>query len=160
MVNLNWPLELVKRAFRKKEKNEIPKDLQEAVDYLKKHVSPENLARIKSVGDAEFDFDIVKDWGLLTQSNIRSYFLALGVFHPYFMANMIIETLRRELNGEPWDLEGQVRFYRSSEPKAPTAKPLGCRVIAEGEARSKPRRPSLFRVGEEGRWAKDRLRIF
>ena len=42
------------------------------------------------------------------------------------------------------------KIYQFAKPKAPTAKPLGCRVIAEGEARSKPRRPSLFRVGDEG----------
>lgn len=37
-------------------------------------------------------------------------------------------------------------FYLFAKPKAPTAKPLGCRVVAEGEARSKPWRPCLFRV--------------
>lgn len=53
------------------------------------------------------------NWGLWGGSELQEWFHQRGIRHADDMSGIILETLKREICGEDWDVEGQVDHYRS-----------------------------------------------
>ena len=52
------------------------------------------------------------NWGLWGGSRLSKYFNKIGIYHPDDMSAIILESYRRNLQGEAIDLESQVDFYQ------------------------------------------------
>lgn len=101
-----------------KEKEEyIPKNLDEAIQFLKESISEEELQLIKeeklSARQAHFGTGTVlrNNWGLWSGSELREWFFNEGIHHPDDMSDIILNSLDRDIRGEDRDLENQKKVY-------------------------------------------------
>ncbi len=53
------------------------------------------------------------NWGLLwSKSKLTKYFNTLGIYHPFDMFSIILNSFWRHLNNQPIELENQVQYYK------------------------------------------------
>ena len=99
-------------------KDPIPHNLDAALEYLKSNVPESGKDRVKNCQDvAEFHFTtgmaMRNMWELWDKRSILNhYFNSIGIFHADDMSAIIMESFKRILNGEPIELDKQVKFYK------------------------------------------------
>lgn len=95
------------------------KNLNEAVEELKRILSEDELNAIKLLKEKvlfllhhSLGRNIRNNFGLWGDSELRKYFISIGVKHPDDMSSIIIKSLWRKLNNIPISLEEEVNFYK------------------------------------------------
>lgn len=108
------------KAIIMKALEEIPKptNLSEAVEALKQ-ITPEEVTQKIKDGEIDpgrshfgFGMKIRNHWGFWSGSKLRDWFFEKGIRHADDMSGIILETFKRELKAEDWDVEGQIAHYR------------------------------------------------
>lgn len=97
----------------------IPDNLDDAINFLKANLSAEDLAHLteSSEGDRAmlhltFGMSLRNNWGLWTEtSRLAKWFNTINIHHADDMSGIIIESLYRDLNALPRELEAQVQKY-------------------------------------------------
>lgn len=107
----------------------IPKDLDEAIDWLKKKLSEEELDAVRSMTEKDFaarnHFGLGRWmrnnfllWAHIAQdekehqySPLGAYFVKLGINHPDDMTGIIMDSFWRHVQDQPRKLEEQIQFY-------------------------------------------------
>lgn len=94
----------------------IPGDLDAAIKELKTMLTPELLHKMKSGtedGMIKYHFGLGmwmrNNWGLWHGSALAEWFKAKGVDHPDNMSGVILDSLWRDLNGKPLELDKQLK---------------------------------------------------
>lgn len=95
-------------------KEPVPKNLKQAVERLIETFSDHELRKITKLGALHFGLGrwIRNNWGLWGGGELQSWFHEKGIRHADDMSGIILESFRRELRGEDWDLSGQIKHYR------------------------------------------------
>lgn len=98
--------------------NETPKNLKEAVNRII-DATPDIVQEKIIEGSDELRFAhfglgkwIRNNWGLWGGSKLQEWFHEKGIRHADDMSGIILETVKREIRGEDWDIAGQVQSYR------------------------------------------------
>jgi len=97
-----------------------PKNLTEALDRLDRDLPDSVKEQFKSLPEREagarvhhsLGRGLRNDWGLWSGSELRDYFLGIGVGHPDDMSGIIFTSYWRRLNGKPLEVEKQVACYK------------------------------------------------
>lgn len=97
--------------------NYIPKDIEDALNYLDCSMDNQSKEVLKKVPENEVQLrpfpeagmDIRNRWGFWHEQNVlTNYFHSIGVFHPDDMSSIILLSFHRKLNGKPINLELQI----------------------------------------------------
>jgi hypothetical protein len=77
---------------------------------------PWTQSTIKSADSSEWHHTIGRfirnNWGLWDGGALRDWFKLKGIQHADDMSNILLESLKRKLNNQPIDLDGQIKIYR------------------------------------------------
>jgi hypothetical protein len=94
----------------------IPKDLDSALKELKTMLTPELLQKMKKGTEddmIEYHFGLGmwlrNNWSLWGGSQLAEWFKTKGVSHPDNMSGVILNSLWRDLNGKPLELDKQLK---------------------------------------------------
>jgi len=135
--------ELVKRRYFDPDGNEIifntPTSLDECLEALRKELTDEQLDIIKleddeilrnftyimwghSIGmDADFPIRteerITNGWLLWAGSSFSKYFNSIEIYHPKNMASIIIIALKKQLNGQEFNLQEEINLLKGISNK-------------------------------------------
>ncbi len=80
----------------------IPKTLEESIQELIKMNIPSDQLDDRSIRNA---------WGLWTGSELAQWFYEKDIYHADDMSGIIIESYQKTLEGNPLELENQIRMY-------------------------------------------------
>ena len=106
----------------KYKENYIPKNLNDAIEYLNCEWSEFDKTEFKNKeensGVTELHFGtgmgIRNGWELWKGNNqISRFFKSKGIFHPDDMSSIILTSLHRNLNSKPIELDKQISFYKN-----------------------------------------------
>lgn len=94
----------------------IPKDLADALIQLNQRVDRDSKTKFKNAPEEEavrklhFSFGrwIALNWGFYEGSRLSHSLRAMGIYHPDYMAQFLIRSFHRSLNGSPIDAKGQL----------------------------------------------------
>jgi len=100
--------------------NYIPRDRDDAHNYLLKKLPPEEIISIKRM---ESEDDMIKyhmglgmglrnGWGLWAGSRLSRYFNRMGVEHPDDMSGIIFDALWCRIHEKPFNLEQRIKYYQ------------------------------------------------
>jgi hypothetical protein len=101
--------------------NQIPRTLEEAVEFLTKNVNSEEFEQIKTkdedeaLGGTHFGIGMWmrNNWGLWSgKSELSQYFQSLGITHADDMSGIILTSWYRIITGKPVNLQEQVQYYK------------------------------------------------
>jgi len=98
----------------------IPNDLDECIIHLKNKIPSEDLKafgdlperRAGGIAHHGLEQHLRNTWGLWTGSSLKSWFEERGIWHADDMSDIILDSLHRDLNGEPIRFEEQIESYR------------------------------------------------
>jgi len=104
----------------KKELNYKPANLKEAVNQLKIIHHDTTKQKIIEMSEEEFlagahfglGMWIRNNWGLWKGKELAKYFNSIGIYHPDDMSGIILTSYYRELHGQDWNLDEQVKYYQ------------------------------------------------
>jgi hypothetical protein len=111
-----------KAAKNTKTKNYIPKDLDEAIESIKRDLNEESLVKIRAcktaqefMGLAHFGIGmgLRNNWGLWGGSRLAKWFNNNGIFHPDDMSGVILEALWCDLTNNSFSLEQKAAEYQA-----------------------------------------------
>jgi hypothetical protein len=101
----------------------IPKTLGEALKWLHKNLSDEDLSFIQKTKDEDtlvgklhnsWGRAMRNNWGLWDDKSVLTiYFKKLGIDHADDMSGIIIRTFWRKLNNKPMELDEMIKYYQS-----------------------------------------------
>ena len=95
----------------------IPKTLNEAIDFIISDLSIEEIDEINSgnisVASMHHGFGswIRNNWGLWSGSELRTHFLDLGIWHADDMSGIILMAVISKVKNEKFDLNAQINRY-------------------------------------------------
>jgi hypothetical protein len=97
-----------------------PKTLDEAVSQLEKIHDDSTKGKIRTMTEDEFSANsyfgmgmwIRNNWGLWKGGALPDYFNSKGIFHPDDMSGIILTSYYRQLKGQDWELEKQIKYYQ------------------------------------------------
>lgn len=100
-----------------KQKESIPSNLAEALDFLLENSSKKDQQTLCFSPSSAFHFTsgmgMRNNWGLWDKkSELNKWFSTQGIYHADDMSAIIIESFRRLLLEEEIDLAGQVKYYQ------------------------------------------------
>jgi hypothetical protein len=106
--------------YSKKELNYKPRDLKESVAQLHKIHHDSTKQKIRGMSESEFlsgahfglGMWMRNQWGLWGHKSLADYFNSIGIFHPDDMSSIILISYYRDLTGQPWDVNNQVKYYQ------------------------------------------------
>jgi hypothetical protein len=108
-------------------KDYIPKNLNDALDYMDCVWKDKEVFKNKSEGDAIADAHfaggqwIRNDWELWKAKNsLYRQFKSLGVTFPEDISTIILTSFHRRLNNKDIDLDGQIRQYKDYKKQKET----------------------------------------
>ena len=96
-----------------------PSNLEEAIEHLMAHMQKTDLEKLKNSGEATYlhhglGTGIRNSFGLWDRESIlHKWFKETGIWHADDMSSIILESLRRALQGKPIELESQVSYYQA-----------------------------------------------
>lgn len=98
----------------------LPCNLDECLDQLRTLVEPRQLAEFARMPEDEAVVAghhslgrwLRNRWGLWSESDLKSWFVARGIWHADDMSGIIMTSLHRALNGRPVDFDAQVQFFK------------------------------------------------
>lgn len=94
-----------------------PVNLDEMITFLKKEIDEQTIEKIKNEDACAFHHSIGRairnKFSLWGDSKLKDWFNGIGIFHPDDMSGIILESLKRDLKGEPIDLDRQVKRYQA-----------------------------------------------
>lgn len=103
-----------------KDINYEPVNLEEAVTQLK--IIHHDTVKQKIIEMSEEDFLasahfglgmwIRNNWGLWKGKELAKFFESIGIYHPDDMSGIILTSYYRELHGQDWNLDKQVKYYQ------------------------------------------------
>lgn len=109
----------VAEETKKNHEGDIPKDLDDCFDQLKKKLKPEDLAKMKSGTEEDmiqYHFGLGmwmrNNWGLRKGGRLATWFNDKGIHHPDDMSGIILDSFWRHLNAKPIDLDKQIKHYQ------------------------------------------------
>lgn len=98
---------------------ETPKTLNEAVDLLIADLTTEEVEAIKLDKITMVSLHhgmgtcIRNDWGLWQNSELRTHFLNMGLWHADDMSNIILQSFIYKVKNKPFDVNKQIKRYRT-----------------------------------------------
>lgn len=103
-----------------KKENYKPVNLEEAVEQLKiiHHDSTKqkilNMTEDEFMGGAHMGLGMWmrNNWGLWKGKELAGYFNSIGIYHPDDMSGIILTSYYRELHGQEWKVDEQVKYYQ------------------------------------------------
>ena len=106
--------------YSKKELNYVPKNLNEAIEQLQVVLHDSTKENILIMTEEDFvarshfglGMWIRNNWGLWKNNELANYFNSLGIYHPDDMSGIILTSYYRELQGQDWRVEEQVKYYQ------------------------------------------------
>lgn len=109
-------LQKYKEYKYKKKIAKSPKSLEEALVWLKSNLNENQLHDIKTQPPIGLHFGLGmhlrNEWGLWHDSPLAQYFNSIGIHHADDMSGIVLESLYRELNNTPINLDEQVKIYQ------------------------------------------------
>lgn len=102
-------------------KDYIPKNLNDAIDYLSCRWSEKDKVSFKSQPEKEAvtslhfgtGMSIRNSWNLWKGKNaLLRYFKSLDISHPDDISSIILTSFHRHLNGKDIDLSNQIQYYK------------------------------------------------
>jgi hypothetical protein len=98
----------------------VPEDLDDAIRWLKTNLPDDTLKFIRDGDESNMaslhfglGLGIRNGWGLWSDSRLARWFQGIGISHPDDMSGIILDSLWRDLHGEPRRLEEQVAHYQA-----------------------------------------------
>jgi hypothetical protein len=97
----------------------IPGNVEECIKIMIKWDGAMNEFKNKNEADAVASTHhsvgkwIRNEWGLWIGSQLKDYFLKLGLKHPDDMSGVIIRSFHRHINGLPIDVENEIKRIRN-----------------------------------------------
>jgi len=103
-----------------KNENNKPVNLKEAVEQLKIIHHDSTKQKILAMTENEFmagahmglGMWMRNNWGLWKGKELADYFNSIGIYHPDDMSGIILTSYYRELQGQEWKVEEQVKYYQ------------------------------------------------
>ena len=103
-----------------KKENYKPLNLEEAVEQLKiiHHDTTKQkileMTEDEFLGGAHFGLGMWmrNNWGLWKRKELAKYFNSIGIYHPDDMSGIILTSYYRELHGQDWKIDEQVKYYQ------------------------------------------------
>jgi len=99
-------------------KDDNPETLKEAVALIVK-ATPDSITKKIKEGSYDpgyahhgFGMWMRNNWGLWSGSKLQDWFHEKGIRHADDMSGIILETVKRDICGDDWDVPGQVKHYR------------------------------------------------
>jgi len=105
------------KPFKFNEK--IPNNVEECIQHMLKWDSGVDEFTRKTESDAIASTHhtigkwIRNEWGLWTGSQLKDYFLNLGLTHPDDMSGVIIRSFHRHLNNKPLNIKNEVERIKN-----------------------------------------------
>jgi hypothetical protein len=104
-----------------KKENYKPVNLEEAVERLKVIHHDSTKQKILEMTEDEFlggahmglGMWMRNGWGLWKGKELAKYFNSIGIYHPDDMSGIILTSYYRELHGQEWKLDEQVKYYQA-----------------------------------------------
>ena len=103
--------------------SEVPETVHQAVFYLKNFLSEDELDLIRESDELEFVGNavsgtglgswLINEWDLWSPTPLNLYFNRNGISSPPEMAEVILTSFHRYLNGRPMHINDQIREIRS-----------------------------------------------
>ncbi|MCO6475327.1 MAG: hypothetical protein J5I94_01830 [Phaeodactylibacter sp.] len=101
----------------------IPQDLSDALVQLNQLTDREAKARFKAADEEEairklhFSLGrwITLNWGFYEGSRLSHSLKGMGIYHPDYMAQFLIRSFHRSLNGRPIDVKGQLEAIATQQ---------------------------------------------
>lgn len=123
----------------------IPKNLDDALLQLDKLIPPKKQAELLLMPEDSvckklhnsLGRRIMDNWGFAGGSRLSHYLKSAGVTFPDDMADFILVSYHRKLNGKPINLKEQATYYREKRHKEHEAELKKGKVIKE-EKKKKP----------------------
>jgi hypothetical protein len=108
------------QEYAAKELRYKPVNLQEAVEQLKilHHDSTKQKIRAMTedefIGRAHFGLGMWmrNNWGLWKGKELAGYFNSIGIYHADDMSGIILTSYYRELHGQDWKVDAQVKYHQ------------------------------------------------
>lgn len=102
------------------EENIMPTNLEECIAELNINIPSGEIEQIKGMDIDEFvavahhslGRHLRNEWGLWKDSILLTYFKELGLQHPDDMSGLILRCFHKQLNGQPFDIEGWVAYCK------------------------------------------------
>jgi len=112
-------LKIAGQELSEKDLNNKPTNLNEAIEQLKIIHQDSTKQKIMAMTEDEFmggahfglGMWMRNSWGLWKGNELAKYFNSIGIFHPDDMSGIILTSYYRELHGQDWDLDNQVKYY-------------------------------------------------
>ena len=103
-----------------KKENYKPINLEEAVEQLKIIHHDTIKQKILEMTEDEFlggahmglGMWMRNNWGLWKGKELAKYFNSIGIYHPDDMSGIILSSYYRELHGQEWKVDEQVKYYQ------------------------------------------------
>ena len=97
-----------------------PVNLEEAVEQLKIIHHDSTKQKILAMTEDEFmagshmglGMWMRNNWGLWKGKELADYFNSIGIYHPDDMSGIILTSYYRELHGQEWKIDEQVKYYQ------------------------------------------------
>lgn len=110
-------VQIYKRGVKQSRK---PETLDDTFHAIKKYFTTKELAEIQKSSDEKVmnkyhnsvGRQIRNEWGLWTDSELKQFFIDLGLDHPDDMSGVILTSFWRRLHEKPLDIAKQVRYYQ------------------------------------------------
>lgn len=101
-------------AINDLQEKDTPETLEEAVDILIEAIPIERANELLNASRAHFSLGrfLRNYWGLWSGSKLQEWFHEKGIRHADDMSGIILESAKRELNGDDWELDKQIQYYR------------------------------------------------
>jgi len=111
---------VVGQGISKKELNYKPVNLEEAVNQMKIIHHDTTKQKILKMSEDEFlagahfglGMWIRNNWGFWKGEELSKYFNSIGIYHPDDMSGIILTSYYRELHGQEWKVDEQVKYYQ------------------------------------------------
>ena len=109
-----------------KKENYKPVNLEEAVVQLKIIHHDSTKQKILAMPEDEFmagahmglGMWMRNNWGLWKGKELAKYFNSIGIYHPDDMSGIILTSYYRELHGQEWRVDDQVKYYQDYRKKS------------------------------------------
>lgn len=109
-----------------KKENYKPVNLEEAVVQLKIIHHDSTKQKILAMTEDEFmagahmglGMWMRNNWGLWKGKELAKYFNSIGIYHPDDMSGIILTSYYRELHGQEWRVDDQVKYYQDYRKKS------------------------------------------
>ncbi len=94
---------------------EIPKTLEEAIEVLKELKGENGESIPPSAINTRY---LRNEWGLWRGSELAQWFFTKQIYHADDMSGIIVDSFERVINGNPIELDEQIKKYHKHWQKA------------------------------------------